>query len=412
LTTCPTNACGTWSDGCGGTLECGGCSAPKTCSGTTQGYCGCARKTCAQLGVCGNDIDDGCGGKLRCSCDAPNTCGADGQCACVKLTCAELGHPNGEAYDGCGGFMQCSGSGSATENVRILAGNLTSSGSLTTSAGASVQINETWDAGHGLRVLQGLKPEVALLQEFKTLFYEYDRTGYWTNSDAALRDFVQTAFGDRYFAYRENRTGRNMGKPNGIVSYYPIKEAGEIPSALSNIQDRQHVWARIDIPGSRDLWVVSVHLYNGGGASDRDTEAKDLVQKLKALDIPSTDFLVIGGDFNTNSRGEKAYDTLGQLIYVENESSSDSVNNWPTDQSGNGDTNKNRDKSYDAVLVNTLLKNYQTRVVIGSASSLKRNGLVFDSRRFTPLSAVSPIQKNDMDAMQHMAVIKDFDIPR
>jgi hypothetical protein len=38
------------------------------------------------------------------------------------------------------------------------------------------------------------------------------------------------------------------------------------------------------------------------------------------------------------------------------------------------------------------------------------NGLVFDSRRFSPLSAVSPVQSGDssVSGMQHMAVLKDF----
>jgi hypothetical protein len=46
--------------------------------------------------------------------------------------------------------------------------------------------------------------------------------------------------------------------------------------------------------------------------------------------------------------------------------------------------------------------------VIGSSSF--PNGLVFDSRVYTPLTDVAPIQKADSSAlnMQHMPVVRDF----
>ena len=447
---CPASICGLLSDGCGGILDCGGCAEGLSCGGGGEpNICGegaCLPMTCAALGVSCGTVSDGCGGQLNCgecnvcnpcepgrcgswddgcggtadcgACAAPDSCQSDGYCACTPLTCADLGNPNGEAYDGCGQFIQCAGSGESTERVRILAGNLSSTGTMTLSNGSTEELSETWDPGPGKRILRGLKPQVALLQEFKTLFYEKDRTGYWRNSDAALRDFVRENFGDRFYAYREDRTGRNMGKPNGIVSYFPIKEAGEFPSALENIQDRQHVWARIDIPGDRDLWVVSVHLATGSNASDfgttqtamRRDEMDGLIADLKTLNIPSGDFLVIGGDFNIGTRGESCMNALDSsgLVYVDSES------DCPIDQDGNGDTNANRNEPYDGILANTRLKNHQTKVAIDGASNLSKRGLVFDSRDFYPLSAVSPVQRSDSDAdsMQHMAVIKDFAVPR
>ena len=450
LSDCPENACGFFDDGCDGLLDCGGCADGLTCGGDgVPNRCGegnCTPETCASLGVtcglmsdgCGGTLncgdcdvcnpcreglcgiwDDGCGGTIDCgACGAPNSCKSDGYCGCTPLTCADLGHPNGEAYDGCGNFIQCSGSGNSTERIRILAGNLSSTGSLMLSSGTSESFTETWDPGPGKRILQGLKPQVALLQEFKTLLYERELTGYWRNSDRSLRDFVQESFGDRFYAYRENRTGMNMGKPNGIVSYFPIKAAGEFPSALDNIRDRQHVWARIDIPGERDLWVVSVHLATGSNASDfgmsqtqmRDVEMKGLIADLETLSIPEGDFLVIGGDFNIGSRTESCMNSLksSDLVHV------DSNSDCPIDQDGNGDTNANRNEPYDGVLVNSALKGLQQAVSISGASNLSKRGLVFDSREFYPLSAVQPIQRADSDAdsMQHMAVLKDFAVPR
>ena len=401
LATCPAGACGQVDDNCGGTLDCGAC--------------GCVKTTCAAVNRCGV-VEDGCGGTMTCGCAAPNSCQEDGQCTCTPLTCADLGDPSGEAYDGCGHFIQCAGSGSSTERLRILAGNLTTSGSLTLSDGTTANFSETWDPGHGRRILQGLAPQVALLQEFKTLRYEKERTGYWRNSAESLRDFVSSTFGDRFYAYRENRTGMTLGKPNGVVSYYPIKAAGEFPSALDNIRDRQHVWARIDIPGDKDLWVVSVHLTTGGSASGmsetnaRKAEMQRLIADIESLNIPAGDFVAIGGDFNISSRTEACMNSLKSsgLVFVDTEQT------CPVDQSGNGDTNANRNQPYDGVFVSTALANFQTMVSISGASRLSRDGLVFDSRRFSPLSAVSPVLKSDSDAdsMQHMAVLKDFAVPR
>jgi len=55
----------------------------------------------------------------------------------------------------------------------------------------------------------------------------------------------------------------------------------------------------------------------------------------------------------------------------------------------------------------------ETPVSIAGHGFTYAEGLVFDSRVFTPLSAVSPVQSGDSGAssMQHMAVIRDFLIP-
>ena len=81
---------------------------------------------------------------------------------------------------------------------------------------------------------------------------------------------------------------------------------------------------------------------------------------------------------------------------------------YPDDQAGNEDTNRNRDKTYDGIYVDKLLHEKETAVIVGSTSH--ESGLVFDSRKFKPLSAVSPVQVNDSNAekMQHMAVVRDF----
>jgi hypothetical protein len=86
-TTCAAEGaeCGTISDGCGDTLDCGDCTGDDDCGGTgVPNICGhdtCRPTSCAAEGrVCG-PLDDGCGKVLECgSCQGACGCGADGQC--------------------------------------------------------------------------------------------------------------------------------------------------------------------------------------------------------------------------------------------------------------------------------------------------------------------------------------------
>ncbi len=94
------------------------------------------------------------------------------------------------------------GSARADEIVRIMAAN-TTSGNL-----------QSYAPGDGIRIFQALDPDIALIQEFN----------YGTNSSADLRGFVDLAFGPE-FAYQVE--GGNEQIPNGIVSRYPIIQAGE-----------------------------------------------------------------------------------------------------------------------------------------------------------------------------------------
>ena len=135
--TCQANGytCGKNGDGCGGILDCGGCTAPDTCGGGGFSKCGsvgassdsgssCVPTTCAMLGYDCGPASDSCGGLLQCgSCTAPQTCGGGGfsKCglpagigpdggrvsSCVPTSCAALGYSCGEAADGCGGLLQC-----------------------------------------------------------------------------------------------------------------------------------------------------------------------------------------------------------------------------------------------------------------------------------------------------------------
>jgi endonuclease/exonuclease/phosphatase family metal-dependent hydrolase len=235
-------------------------------------------------------------------------------------------------------------------------------------------------------IFKGLKPDVVCIQEFN----------YSGNTAADFRALIDDAFGTNYSYYRESASGLQI--PNGIISRYPIIASGRwVDTQVSN---RGFAWARIDLPGSNDLYAVSVHLLTSGSGV-RATEANNLKTLIQA-NFPANAWLVIGGDFNTTSRGESAITTLASLC-------PDSP--IPTDavSGGDYDSNANRNKPYDYVLASHSLTNYQTNVVFASHSFPK--GLVFDSRVYTPLSDVYPVVLGDSGQGQHMAILKDFSIP-
>ncbi|AKJ07541.1 endonuclease/exonuclease/phosphatase family metal-dependent hydrolase [Archangium gephyra] len=260
-----------------------------------------------------------------------------------------------------------------TARVRLMAANI-SSGNY-----------QSYDPGHGTRIFQGTKPDVVMIQEFN----------YGDNSATAIRNFVNTAFGSTFYYYRE--AGAQI--PNGVISRWPIVASGEWDDPY--VTNRDFAWARINIPGPRDLWVVSVHLLTAD-ATTRNNEASNLVSRIKAS-IPTGDYLAIGGDFNTDTRSESSFSTFAQVVTTGSP--------YPADRNGNTNTNATRAKPYDHVLVDSDLRAYQTSTVIGSSSFSA--GLVVDTRVYSPLSDISPALSTDSGAtnMQHMAVIKDFVVP-
>jgi len=290
--------------------------------------------------------------------------------AVLSLTLAACGGvPQEEAGDGTLGTQEAA----LSVRLRLMAANITS-GNL-----------QSYDPGHGTRIFQGTKPDVVMIQEFN----------YGDNSASAIRGFVDTAFGTGFYYYRE--AGAQI--PNGVISRYPIIASGEWDD--TQVSNRDFAWARIDVPGTKDLWVVSVHLLTSD-ATTRNTEATNLVNLIKA-NIPTGDYLAIGGDFNTSSRSESCFSTFSQVVST--------ASPYPADRNGNTNTNASRGSPYDHVLIDADLRAYQTSTVIGASSFAA--GTVIDTRVYSPLSEISPALSTDSGAtnMQHMAVIKDFLIP-
>ena len=267
-------------------------------------------------------------------------------------------------------------------SVRIVAANLTSGNQQTYSPDNG---NHSNPEGAGARILEGLKPDVVLIQEF--------------NTTVPVRQWVNQTFGEEFSFAREAQEAVPNFIPNGVISRYPIIESGEWDDTTQD--NRDFVWAKIRLPHGKNLWAISVHLYSKK-PSVREQEARALREKIRQL-IPAQDLVVLGGDFNTRGRDEACVKVLQEIFRDPAQE--------PSDQAGDEDTNANRNRPYDGVLADAELE--ASAVPVKIAGREFPGGLVFDSRVFEPLTAVPPIQVSDSAApnMQHMAVVRDFLIP-
>jgi hypothetical protein len=279
----------------------------------------------------------------------------------------------GAGTGGAGGATTSSSSGTG--------GALTGTRVRVVAANVSTGNNQNYDGGEGLRILQGIHGDVVLIQEMN----------YGDNSTAKLRALTDQACGT------DCGYTRGTGAiPNGVLSRYPIVDAGTWTDAI--VSNRDFVWAHIDVPGPVDLWVVSVHLLTSG-ASQRDTEAGEINALLDA-NVPPGDFVVVGGDFNTANTTEPALTTFQAWVST--------TPPYPVDGNGNGNTNGPRSRPHDWVLPSPALRAREAPVLIGAAHF--DTGLVVDTRVYTPIADLAPALVGDSGAngMQHMAVVRDF----
>jgi len=267
-----------------------------------------------------------------------------------------------------GVFLQINAEAQTNANLRIMSANINGN-------------SQTYEP-FALRIFEGLKPDVVCIQEFN----------YSNNTPSDFRSMVDTAFGTNFVYFREPFTA-NGDLPNGIISRYPIVASGSWPD--NSVANRGFAWAQIHLPGTNDLYAVSVHLLTSS-ATARATEATQL-KGLMQSNFPANARVVLAGDFNTDSRTESAMITFDSFL---------SDNPVPADNNGNSDTSQNRNHPHDYVLPSFSFTNVETASVFSSHSF--PNGLVFDSTVYTPLTDVSPVQFGDSTNAQHMAVIKDF----
>jgi endonuclease/exonuclease/phosphatase family metal-dependent hydrolase len=257
--------------------------------------------------------------------------------------------------------------------LRLVTGNL------------STTNDQDWDGGQGIRIIAGVSPDVAMLQELNV----------GDGSREALQAFVDANLGPGYHVAREE----GVRIPNGVVSRFPIREYGIWNDP--GLTDRELFWARLDVPGERDLWAVSVHLHASSG-SKRVAGARAVAAGIQA-DVPADDFVVIGGDFNTGSLGDATFGALAGVVDVTVPRAADA--------DGNPNTSAGRSKPLDQLLVDDDLQARARPLEIGD--HVFPDGLVVDTRRYRPIADLAPAQAGDSGApsMQHMAVVRDFDLP-
>jgi len=115
-------------------------------------------------------------------------------------------------------FFSLSNLPAQTSNVvRFMTANLTS---------GNFQKYET----PGLDILKGLKPDVVAIQEFN----------FSNNAPADFRVMLDTTFGTNFSYFRETNAGYSI--PNGVISRYPIVDAGSWDDSL--VPDRGFACAR------------------------------------------------------------------------------------------------------------------------------------------------------------------------
>lgn len=239
-----------------------------------------------------------------------------------------------------------------------------------------------------LRIFQGTKPDVVCIQEFN----------YSNNAASDFRYMIDTAFGTNFVYFREPYNA-NGDIPNGVISRYPIIASGSWTD--TQVANRGFAWAQIDLPGTNDLYVVSVHLLTSSSGA-RATEAGNLKTLMQA-NFPANAWIILAGDFNAGTRSETCVTTWNGYL-------TDAP--IPVDNLGNSDTSANRNSPHDYVLPSLNFTNFESTTAFPALNY--PNGLVFDSRVYNATDLANnfnPVQAADSGLAQHMAVMKDFTIP-
>lgn len=265
-------------------------------------------------------------------------------------------------------------------------------------ANISTGNKQSYDPGHGIRIFKAVKPDIVMIQEFR----------YGRNNDDDINSMVSSTFGPDYF-YSRGRYVDSSWIPNGIISRFPIIESGYWKSNLANNRDWD--WAILDLPGNKELLVVSLHLLTEKNAQEigpltREIENKIADDKKKNLEY----YVMVGGDFNSSTVLNGKTD-LKRVVYT----SFSNNGSRPKDQDGDTTTNATRGKTLDVLLVDKELQQKEIPAKIGRHSY--NNGHVFDSRVYSrrgELGDVTPVQADDCKGgkpiyNQHMAVIRDFE---
>ena len=231
----------------------------------------------------------------------------------------------------------------------------------------------------GIRILQALKPDILAIQEFNY-------------RDGTSQDLARRLFGPGCYFAREKGGVR---LPNGIISRFPVLAFGQWDDPY--VKNRRFAWATLDVPGPKPLHVVSVHLVQKN--ANRRGPQVALLLKLILATFPPSDYVVLCGDFNINSRASEVMSALAPDFVDDRQ---------PADQNGNKNTNAARSRPYDFVLPNKTLARCHAPTVLAGVTF--PDGLVFDTRLWNPPPAPAKREDTTRD-MQHLPVLKTFRIP-
>jgi len=234
------------------------------------------------------------------------------------------------------------------------------------------------------RIIRRLRPDVLAIQE-------------WKFTNASARAFVDSVLGTNYHFYIEPESDPNP-IPNGVISRWPITASNQWTDSFVGARDYVHV--TVDIPGARNLQVISIHLKAGpSDAATRESEARELTNFIAAASFPTNDYMVIAGDLNLTNRTETAFVVITQRVTDAHQSA---------DQDGDLNTNLGRTSPYDYVLPNHVLDNEHLAINVGGFTYA--DGMVFDSEQFE--DHLLPAKVNDSYEVNrtHMAVMKLFSI--
>jgi len=391
----------------------------------------CSEENKTVCTVIGTQISD-----FTCSCDE-NYYENNGNClkepSCQENSCTETHKTvcnieNHKIKCSCDANYQENDQGVCEEShdikIRIMAANITSG-------------RKQSYKPNGVRIFQAIKPDIVLIQEFNYLD-EYD-------DNLPIRELIDKAFGTEFNYFRGS--GRI---PNGIISRFPIVEHGNWDD--TSVPDRAITWAKIKLPNNKFLWAISVHL----STKNHLAGARSSITAITNKHIPSEDYIIYGGDFNTKSRTEGTLNELGSIFntsapwpkgyndfsdhytcykcYKNYSSAENCGNKFNCDTSA---TSYERDDPYDWILADkNNLNSLQIPTVYCNDSNNSTDcltfdsGLVFDSRDYTqeeldkyfypvkvgdcsrePLEIPEGENIDDYMNFQHMTVVKDFLIP-
>lgn len=130
------------------------------------------------------------------------------------------------------------------------------------------------------------------------------------NSVAAINNWVTTTFGAEFSYVRDAKSLI----PSGVISRFSIIKHGVWNNLETKEGDGRSLYAHIDLPGKKDLWVINTHF--SLDPKQRLAQAHDLLDHL-VVEVPENDYLLVGGQLNITDIDDPALVALRKLLQLE-----------------------------------------------------------------------------------------------